>query len=39
MWEISQVFCMGILLSLSVIDIHFRRIPVDILVDGDALQH
>lgn len=32
MWEISQVFCMGILLSLSVIDIHFRRIPVDILV-------
>ena len=31
MWEISQVFCMGILLSLSVIDIHFRRIPVDIL--------
>ena len=34
MWEISQVFCMGILLSLSVIDIHFRRIPVDILVMG-----
>ncbi len=32
MWEISQVFCMGILLSLSVIDIHFRRIPADILV-------
>ena len=32
MWEISQVFCMGILLSLSVIDIRFRRIPVDILV-------
>ena len=32
MWEISQMICMGILLSLSVIDIHFRRIPADILV-------
>ena len=32
MWEISQMICMGILLRLSVIDIHFRRIPADILV-------
>ena len=32
MWELSQMICMGILLSLSVIDIHFRKIPADILV-------
>lgn len=32
MWELSQMICMGILLSLSVIDIHFRKIPTDILV-------
>lgn len=32
MWKISQMICMGILVSLSIVDIHFRKIPVDILI-------
>ena len=32
MWEISQIMCVGILAGLSVVDIRFRRIPVNILI-------
>lgn len=31
MWKISQMICIGVLASLSIVDIHFRKIPVDIL--------
>ena len=32
MWPVSQMICMGILISLSIVDIYFRKIPTDILV-------
>lgn len=32
MWSVSQWMVAGILVSLSVVDIHYRRIPVDMLV-------
>lgn len=32
MWKISQMICVGLLMSLSIVDIHFRKIPIDILI-------
>lgn len=32
MWKISQMICMGVLVSLSIVDIYFRKIPIDILI-------
>lgn len=34
MWEVSQIICIGTLAGMSVTDIKFRKIPVDILVMG-----
>lgn len=32
MWKISQMICIGVLVSLSIVDIYFRKIPIDILI-------
>lgn len=34
MWTVSRMICMGVLISLSVVDIYYRKIPVDILIMG-----
>lgn len=36
MWTVSQIIGLGILVGMSVTDIHYRKIPVDILLMGNV---
>lgn len=36
MWKVSQIICLGSLAGLSVTDVYYRKVPVEILVMGAA---
>lgn len=36
-WMVSRLICMGFLLGLSIVDIHFRKVPGQILSMGSVL--
>lgn len=35
MWTVSQIICLGTLMGTSVTDIHYHKVPADILLMGN----